>query len=56
MTPQEKVEDLIQQLGVVNAIYLVDTVIFVIEEYENPINIQYWRKIKLELELRLKQL
>jgi len=34
MTPQEKVEELVENLGVYNGLYLAEEVLIVLEDYE----------------------
>lgn len=52
MTPQEKVEELIENLGVFNAIYLAEHMLIVLEDYEGideiHNEIQEWKEV-LEL-------
>ena len=51
MTPQEKVEELIENLGVFNAIYLVEHVLIVLEDYkEVDNNIHEWKEVLALLE------
>lgn len=55
MTPQEKVEELIYNLGIYNAIYLAEHVLIVLEDYEQVNNnIHEWQEV-LEL-LKSRQL
>lgn len=49
MTPKEKSEELVEQLGVLNAIYLVDSILIVIEDYNNPEDINDWKNVRDEL-------
>jgi hypothetical protein len=53
MTPQEKVEELVESLGVFNALYLAEHVLIVLEDYtEVENNISEWDEIKKLLEIR----
>ena len=53
MTPEEKVEELIQNLGVFNALYLAEHVLIVLEDYEEVNNnIHEWDEVKKQLEIR----
>lgn len=53
MTPQEKVEELVEQLGIFNAIYLAEHVLIVLEDYESVNNnIQEWQEVLELLEKR----
>ena len=47
MTPQEKVEELVENLGVFNALYLAEEVLIVLEDYE-PVqnNIDQWTEVR----------
>ena len=49
MTPKEKSEELVEQLGVLNAIYLVDSILIVIEDYNNLEDINDWKQVRNEL-------
>lgn len=49
MTPKEKSEELVEQLGVLNAIYLVDSILIVIEDYNNLNDINEWKQVRDEL-------
>lgn len=52
MTPKEKSEELVEHLGVLNAIYLVDSVLIVIEDYNNLEDINDWKQVRNELLIR----
>jgi hypothetical protein len=53
MTPEEKVEELIQNLGVFNALYLAEHVLIVLEDYEEvDNNIHEWDEVRKQLEIR----
>lgn len=52
MTPKEKSEELVEQLGVLNAIYLVESILIVIEDYNNVEDIDNWKNVKNELLIR----
>jgi hypothetical protein len=53
MTPEEKVEELIQNLGVFNALYLAEHVLIVLEDYEEVNNnIHEWDEVRKQLEIR----
>jgi len=53
MTPQEKVEELVEQLGISNALYLAEHVLIVLEDYEEVNNnIHEWDEVKKQLEIR----
>ena len=52
MTPKEKAEELVEQLGVLNAIYLVDSILIVIEDYNNLEDINDWKNVRDELLIR----
>ena len=53
MTPQEKVEELIENLGVFNALYLAEHVLIVLEDYEEvENNIHEWDEVRKLLEIR----
>ncbi len=60
MTPQEKVEELIENLGVLNAIYLAEHVLIVLEDYEEIDEIhkevQEWKEVLALLEKRQEKL
>jgi hypothetical protein len=60
MTPQEKVEELIENLGVFNAIYLAEHVLIVLEDYELIVKIndeiQEWKEVLALLEKRQEKL
>ena len=57
MTPQEKVEELIENLGVFNAIYLAEHVLIVLEDYkEVDNNIHEWEEVLALLEKRQENL
>lgn len=57
MTPRQKTRELIEQVGVFNAIYVVDSILIVIKEYpNNNEDVEDWLKVKDELEKRLKKL
>jgi hypothetical protein len=47
MTPQEKVEELVENLGVYNGLYLAEEVLIVLEDYE-PFenNINEWEEVR----------
>lgn len=53
MTPEEKVEELVENLGVFNALYLAGEVLIVLEDYEEvENNISEWDEVKKLLEIR----
>lgn len=53
MTPEEKVEELIENLGVPNALYLANEVLIVLGDYEEiENNIHEWKKVVELLEKR----
>lgn len=53
MTPQEKVEELVENLGVFNALYLAEHVLIVLEDYEEvENNISEWDEVRKLLEIR----
>ena len=53
MTIEEKVEDLVENLGVFNALYLAEHVLIVLEDYEEVNNnIHEWDEVKKQLEIR----
>jgi hypothetical protein len=53
MTPEEKVEELVQNLGVFNALYLAEHVLIVLEDYtEVDNNIHEWDEVRKQLEIR----
>ena len=53
MTPQEKVEELVENLGVFNALYLAGEMLIVLEDYEEvENNIHEWDEVKKLLEIR----
>lgn len=53
MTPEEKVEELVENLGVFNALYLAEHVLIVLEDYEEVNNnIHEWDEVKKQLEIR----
>jgi hypothetical protein len=53
MTPQEKVDELVENLGVFNAIYLAEHVLIVLEDYaEVENNINEWKEVLELLEKR----
>jgi len=53
MTPQEKVEELVENLGVFNALYLAEHVLIVLEDYEEvENNIHEWDEVRKLLEIR----
>ena len=60
MTPQEKVEELIENLGVFNAIYLAEHMLIVLEDYEGideiHNDIQEWKEVLALLEKRQENL
>lgn len=60
MTPQEKVEELIENLGVFNAIYLAEHMLIVLEDYAGiekiHDEIQEWKEVLLLLEKRQENL
>ena len=60
MTPQEKVEELIENLGVFNAIYLAEHMLIVLEDYEGideiHNEIQEWKEVLKLLEKRQEKL
>ena len=60
MTPQEKVEELIENLGVPAAIYLVEHVLIILEDYDIILlihdEIQEWKEVLELLEKRQKGL
>lgn len=60
MTPQEKVEELIENLGVFNAIYLAEHMLIVLEDYEGideiHNDIQEWKEVLALLEKRQEKL
>lgn len=47
MTPQEKVKELVENLGVYNGLYLAEEVLIVLEDYE-PFenNINEWEEVR----------
>jgi hypothetical protein len=45
MTPKEKSEELVEQLGVLNAIYLAETILMIINDPESQ-DIQEWAEVK----------
>ena len=45
MTPKEKSEELVEQLGVLNAVYLVETVLMIINDPEYQ-DLQEWAEVK----------
>jgi hypothetical protein len=46
MTPEEKVEELVENLGVFNALYLAEEVLIVLEDYEEVgNNIHEWKEV-----------
>ena len=49
---EEKAKELVEQLGVLNAIYLVDSVLIVIEDYNNLEDINDWKQVRNELLIR----
>jgi hypothetical protein len=53
MTIEEKVEELVENLGVFNALYLAEHVLIVLEDYEEVNNnIHEWDEVKKQLEIR----
>jgi hypothetical protein len=53
MTPKEKSDELVEDLGVFNAIYLAEHVLIVLEDYkEVDNNIHEWKEVLLLLEKR----
>jgi len=53
MTPKEKVEELVENLGVLNALYLAEEVLIVLEDYEEvENNIHEWKEVVSLLEKR----
>ena len=53
MTPEEKVEELVENLGVFNALYLAEHVLIVLEDYEEVNNnIHEWDEVRKQLEIR----
>jgi len=57
MTPQEKVEELVENLGVFNALYLAEHVLIVLEDYEEVNNnIHEWDEVRKQLEIRQQSL
>ena len=57
MTPQEKANELVEQIGVPYAIYLVDSILIVIEDYpNNSEDIRDWEEVREELVTRLEKL
>ena len=53
MTPEEKVEELVENLGVLNALYLAEEVLIVLEDYEEVgNNIHEWKEVVSLLEKR----
>jgi hypothetical protein len=53
MTPEEKVEELVENLGVFNALYLAEHVLIVLEDYEEvDNNISEWDEVRKLLEIR----
>jgi len=57
MTPLDKSEELIEQLGVWNAIYTVDCILKVIKEYpNNSEDIKDWKQVREEIVIRLNRL
>jgi hypothetical protein len=53
MTPEEKVEELVENLGVFNALYLAEHVLIVLEDYaEVDNNIHEWDEVRKQLEIR----
>lgn len=57
MTPQEKVEELVENLGVFNALYLAEHVLIVLEDYEEvDNNIHEWDEVRKQLEIRQQSL
>ena len=57
MTPEEKVEELVENLGVFNALYLAEHVLIVLEDYEEvENNIHEWDEVRKQLEIRQQSL
>ena len=57
MTPEEKVEELVENLGVFNALYLAEHVLIVLEDYkEVENNIHEWDEVRKQLEIRQQKL
>ena len=57
MTPEEKVEELVENLGVFNALYLAEHVLIVLEDYEEVNNnIHEWDEVRKQLEIRQQSL
>lgn len=60
MTPQEKVEELVEYLGTYNAIYLVEHILIELEDYELIVKIndkiQEWEEVLKLLKKREEKL
>jgi hypothetical protein len=57
MTPEEKVEELVENLGVFNALYLAEHMLIVLEDYEEvDNNIHEWDEVRKQLEIRQQKL
>lgn len=53
MTPKEKVEELVENLGVFNALYLAKEILIVLEDYEEvENNIHEWTEVRDILQKR----
>jgi hypothetical protein len=53
MTTQEKVEELVENLGVFGALYLAEHMLIVLEDYEEvENNIYEWDEVRKQLEIR----
>ena len=53
MTPEEKVEELVENLGVFGALYLAGEILIVLEDYEEvENNIHEWDEVRKQLEIR----
>jgi len=51
MTPQEKAKQLFNDVGFTNALYVIDEVLQVLEDYEHKESIEDWKQVKDELYL-----
>jgi hypothetical protein len=57
MTPEEKVEELVENLGVFGALYLAEHMLIVLEDYEEvENNIHEWDEVRKQLEIRQQSL